>query len=67
MFQSCLIWGIDTSFENLTPEIEGWIWKTTFALNASMAGDFMQNLSSFLILLVVTCLSIGETYRKHVI
>ena len=41
-----LIWDV-------TPEIEGWIWKT-FA-QASRAGDFMQKMSSFLLFLVLTC------------
>ena len=30
-----LSWGIDILFENLTPEIGGWIWKTHFAYSAS--------------------------------
>ena len=45
-FKLChVIWGIDISFEKLTPEIGFWIWKAPFAHNGSRGGDFMQSLS----------------------
>lgn len=38
------IWGTDILFEPLTPQLEGWIWKTFFAHDASGVGGFMQSL-----------------------
>ena len=67
-----IVWGIDISFEKLTPEIGGWLWKEPFAHNASRAVDFMQSLSFLnissgdLLFLVVTYLSIGysDSWRR---
>ena len=43
-----LSWGTDILLEKLRPETEGWIWKQPLHY-ASLRGDLIQSLSSFLI------------------
>ena len=38
-----LTWVIDILFENLTPQIGDWIWKTPSAHYASGVADFMSS------------------------
>ena len=56
-FPACWLWPgiLIYCFETLTPEIGVWIWKAPFVHYTCGGGDFMQNLSTSLISLVVNC------------